>query len=77
MSKRDPKEHVAVRLNAQEIARIEALRSRLSEPWRQATRSDVLRAAILKGLEALEEERTPPTQAQEEPVSSSQLRRAR
>jgi len=49
-------EHVAVRLEAEDIARVEALRARLGTAWHQATRSDVLRAAILKGLEVIENE---------------------
>ena len=72
-----PKKHVAVRLDSEEIARIDALLPRLSEPWRKATRSDALRAALLRGLELLEQE-TPPVQdeqAQDEEAPTSSARR--
>jgi hypothetical protein len=47
---------VAVRLKPEEVARIDAQIPRLSEPWREAKRSDVLRLVILKGLAAMEKE---------------------
>jgi hypothetical protein len=43
-----------VRLPAEELARVDALLPTLSTPWRTATRSDALRAAILAGLPLLE-----------------------
>jgi hypothetical protein len=51
-----PKEHVAVRLEAPIIARLEALLPLYGLPGRAAKRSDVLRGAILAGL-GLEEAR--------------------
>jgi hypothetical protein len=42
--------HVAVRLDEQTLARVDALIPALSTPWRQARRSDVLRALIHGGL---------------------------
>lgn len=45
-----PNRHVAVRLDESTLARIDALIPTLSTPWRQARRSDVLRALILTGL---------------------------
>jgi predicted DNA-binding protein len=45
-----PKQHVAVRLPPELVARLDALIPRLSTEWREATRSDVLRALLLKGL---------------------------
>lgn len=44
--------HVAVRLDEQTLARVDALIPALSTPWRRARRSDVLRALIHAGLEA-------------------------
>jgi hypothetical protein len=44
--------HVAVRLDEQTLARVDALIPMLSTPWREAKRSDVLRALIHAGLEA-------------------------
>ncbi|MFT3764393.1 MAG: hypothetical protein QM820_02565 [Minicystis sp.] len=43
--------HVAVRLDEQTLARVDALIPALSTPWRKAKRSDVLRALIHAGLE--------------------------
>ena len=51
-----PKDHVAVRLDNATLVRVDALREVLSTEWREATRSDILRALILKGLERLEHE---------------------
>jgi hypothetical protein len=48
--------HVAVRLKPAELARLDAQARRLSTSWRDATRSDALRAAILKGLALMEKE---------------------
>ena len=52
------KGHVAVRLDAATIARLDALLSLYALPGRHATRSDGLRAVILAGL-AVEEQRLP------------------
>jgi hypothetical protein len=49
-----PKQHVAVRLSPELVARLDALIPRLSTEWHEATRSDVLRALLLKGLGAVE-----------------------
>lgn len=51
-----PRGHVAVRLDAPTIARLEALLPLYALPGREATRSDGLRAVILAGLE-MEERR--------------------
>ena len=48
------KDHVAVRLDNETLARIDAIRTLLDTEWRDATRSDVLRLLILKGLEHFE-----------------------
>ena len=42
--------HVSVRLDAETIARIDALAPQFSTEFRLATRSDVLRALILTAL---------------------------
>lgn len=52
--KGEPKIHVAVRLSQGEVERIDALIPRLSTDWHEANRSDVLRAAIVRGLPAVE-----------------------
>lgn len=44
--------HVAVRLDEETLAQVDALVPALSTPWRRARRSDVLRALIHAGLEA-------------------------
>ena len=46
--------HASVRLNAEDLARIDAQIPILSPRWRRATRSDVLRELILDGLAARE-----------------------
>jgi hypothetical protein len=51
-----PKDHVAVRLDGSTLTRIDALKDILTTPWHEATRSDILRAVILTGLEGIEEE---------------------
>ena len=48
------KNHVAVRLDSETLARIDAITALLDTEWRDATRSDVLRLLILKGLEHFE-----------------------
>jgi hypothetical protein len=44
--------HVAVRLDDETIAQVDALIPAFSTPWRPARRSDVLRALIRAGLHA-------------------------
>jgi hypothetical protein len=51
-----PKDHVAVRLDNATLARVDALKDVLSTAWHEATRSDILRALILTGLEHMEQE---------------------
>jgi hypothetical protein len=51
-------QHTVVRVDGETLARIEALRKRLSAAWRDATMSDVLRALIYAGLNAMEKEHT-------------------
>jgi hypothetical protein len=51
-----PKDHVAVRLDNLTLERVDALKEVLSTPWHEATRSDILRALILTGLEQLEQQ---------------------
>ena len=46
--------HVSVRLDADTIARVDALAPQFSTQWRPATRSDVLRALILSALQGYE-----------------------
>lgn len=51
-----PKDHVAVRLDNVTLERVDSLKDVLSTPWHEATRSDILRALILTGLEQLEQQ---------------------
>lgn len=44
--------HVAVRLDEETLARVDALIPTLSTSWHRAKRSDVLRALIHAGLES-------------------------
>jgi len=53
---KEPAERFRLRLVASLAARVDALVPRFSRPWRKATRVDALRAAILRGLDALEAE---------------------
>ena len=54
------KDHVAVRVDEKTLARLEAVRARMSPEWRRATQSDVLRAVIFAGLEVMERETPAP-----------------
>jgi hypothetical protein len=53
-----PREHVAVRLDPETIARLDALLPLYALPGRPPTRSDGLRAVVLAGIE-VEERRLP------------------
>jgi hypothetical protein len=46
--------HVAMRLSAVQLVRVDALIPSLSTPWFTASRSDVLRALVETGLPILE-----------------------
>lgn len=50
------KDHVAVRLDPNTLSRVDAACVRLSTPWHTATRSDGLRALIMRGLDAYDAE---------------------
>jgi hypothetical protein len=49
--------HVAVRLDAETLAAVDALVPTLSTAWHTAKRSDALRYLILEGLAAIEAKR--------------------
>jgi hypothetical protein len=53
-AKREGFSHVAVRMDVKDVERLDALIPLVSQPWRTGTRSDVLRAVILRGLAELE-----------------------
>ena len=53
-SKQSLHENTAVRLDAETLARINALRPYFSTFWHEATESDALRAVILAGLDIVE-----------------------
>ena len=48
--------HVSVRLDAETMARVDALTPIFSTKWRIATRSDILRGLILSALDRFEDE---------------------
>jgi hypothetical protein len=50
------KKHTAVRVDDGTLARLEQIRPQLSTEWRDATMSDILRAALAEGLTILERE---------------------
>jgi len=64
------KDHVAVRLDNETLARIDAIRALLDTEWRDATRSDVLRLLILKGLEHFEKKHRGDLDKRRTPASS-------
>jgi hypothetical protein len=70
-----PKDHVAVRLDNPTLERVDALKDVLSTAWHEATRSDILRALILTGLEHLEQEHrsalAKPKKGSSEPTGSA------
>lgn len=45
----------AIRIDDDMLARVDALVPKLKTPWHEATRTDVLRAAIEQGLPILED----------------------
>ncbi len=51
--------HVAFRVSLDVLARVDALVPAVSPPWRQAKRSDVLRAALIMGLPLMEAQYAP------------------
>lgn len=55
---KEPTAWLGLSLAASHVARIESLRPRYSRPWRKATRADVLRALVLRGLDAVEAQGT-------------------
>lgn len=50
------KDHVAVRLDAATLERVDVVREILSTDWHEATQSDALRALILTGLKVMEKD---------------------
>ena len=70
-----PKDHVAVRLDNPTLERVDSLKDVLSTPWHEATRSDILRALILTGLEQLEQQHrgalTKPKKGPSEPAGAA------
>jgi hypothetical protein len=53
---KEPKINIAARVPAPIVERLDALSSALSTEWHDASRSEVVRAALTKGIEALEAE---------------------
>ena len=51
-AEREPLDHVAVRIPAKAVARIDALAAKHTKPWFKLTRSDMLRKLILQALDA-------------------------
>ncbi|MEO7327979.1 MAG: ribbon-helix-helix domain-containing protein, partial [Minicystis sp.] len=54
--------HVSVRLDAETMARVDALAPLFSTHWRRATRSDILRGLILSALDRYERGPSPPAE---------------
>lgn len=55
-------EHIGARASQSLIDRLDAMAAKLSTPWHKAKRSEVMRAALERGLDALEAEAsTPPS----------------
>jgi hypothetical protein len=54
---RKTKEHIAVRLEPEFAAKIDAVVQELSTEWHQAKRSDALRMLLAKGLRTYEAEK--------------------
>jgi hypothetical protein len=53
--------HVSVRLDAETMARVDALAPAFSTEWHAATRSDILRGLILDALDRFDHGGAPPT----------------
>lgn len=53
---RAPKDLVAVRMEREDIRRVNALREHFDSSWHQATQSDVLRALVLRALDDMEQD---------------------
>jgi len=51
-ARREPMEHVAVRIAAKDVARIDALAVKHGTTWFKLTRSDMMRKLLLKALDA-------------------------
>jgi hypothetical protein len=55
--------HVAVRVDDDMLAEVDALIPTLSTSWHRATRSDALRLLVIEGLAALRRKRSKPAGA--------------
>ncbi len=51
-----PKQHVAVRLSEEDLAKINAIVAMLANEWSRVSRSDVLRMLFHKGMVVFEKE---------------------
>jgi predicted DNA-binding protein len=52
-----PTVQTAVRLEAEVIARLDAIATKMSRPGLEVTRTDALRIALMTGLEVIEKEK--------------------
>ncbi len=62
-----PKQHVAVRLSVEDLAKINAIAAMLTNEWSRVSRSDVLRMLFHKGMVEFEKERAQKGGPGEEP----------
>jgi predicted transcriptional regulator len=54
---KEPTVQTAVRLDAEVVARLDAIAAKMSRPGLEVTRTDALRIALMTGLEKIEKER--------------------
>jgi hypothetical protein len=70
------RQHISVRVDDETLARIEALRERMSTTWRDATISDVLRAVIYTGLDVMGKEHTEEAKKNQPNLASQRVSRS-
>jgi len=70
------REHTAVRVDNETLARIEALRKDMTTAWRDATTSDVLRALIYTGLDIIEKEHAEDAKKKRDKLASQRVSRS-
>ena len=71
------RQHTAVRVDDETLARIEALRQRMSTEWRRATTSDVLRLLIYTGLKVMGKEHAEQAKKDQHKLASQRVSRPR
>jgi hypothetical protein len=75
-SKNAVSSQLAIRVPHEWISRLDALAKRLARNWEAPTRSEAVKAALIRGLEAFEAEAPPaPAAPAPEPVKKSRRRK--